>query len=210
MNMKKSFWSIGVMVVFLMTACGSSDDKEENSDIVQECYYTYNPVNTTLTWTAFKFNEKTPVSGTFNEVNIEGAEVLSNPVELIEKLTFSIPVSSLNSQNPERDEKIKSSFFNVLQNTSILTGRVVSLKDGKAQIQLKLNNVERIVEGAYTLIEGNFNFEATIDLTDFNALGAVESLNKLCEDLHVGADGISKLWEVIDLRFETKLNMDCQ
>ncbi len=208
--MKKSFWSIGVLIAILMTSCGSSDDTAESTEGVKECYYTYNPVNTTLTWTAFKFNEKTPVSGTFNEVNISGAEVLSNPVELMEKLTFSIPVSTLNTQNPERDEKIKSSFFNVLQNTSVLTGRVVSLKDGEANIEVKMNDVERVVEGVYTLEEGNFVFEATLDLTDFNALGAVESLNTLCKDLHVGADGVSKLWEVIDLRFETKLNMDCQ
>ena len=167
--MKKSFWSAVVLVAILMTSCGSSDDTVENTELVQECYYTYNPVNTTLTWTAFKFNEKTPVSGTFNEVNIDGAEVLSNPVELIEKLSFSIPVSSLNTQNPERDEKIKNLFFNVLQNTNMLTGNVVSLKEGKAQIKLKMNDVERVVEGIYTLEENNFVFEATLDLTDFNA-----------------------------------------
>lgn len=208
--MKKSFWSIGVMTAILMTSCGPSDDTTESPEVIQECYYTYNPVNTTLTWTAFKFNEKTPVSGTFNEVNINGAEVLSNPIKLIENLSFSIPVSTINTQNPERDEKIKNSFFNVLQNTSELTGRVESLNNGKAKVEIKMNDVKHVVEGVYTLEEGHFVFEATIDLTDFNALGAVESLNTLCKDLHVGADGVSKLWEVIDLRFETKLNMDCQ
>lgn len=210
--MKKYFWSASVVLVLFISSCGSSDEVDEtsNNQEVKECYYTYNPVNTKLTWTAFKFNEKTPVSGTFNEVNIEGAEILNDPIKLMEGLSFSIPVSTLNTQNPERDVKILNSFFNVLVNTTVLTGHVVSLKEGKAQVQLKLNDVERLVEGSYTMNEGNFKFDATIDLTDFNALGAVESLNKLCEDLHVGADGVSKLWEVVDLSFETKLNMDCR
>ena len=210
--MKKSLWMLGATAVMLFNSCGSDDkttDVEEEVSEVKECYYTYNPANTKLTWTAYKFTDKTPVSGTFNEMNIEGAEVLNDPLQLIEGLSFSIPVASVNTQNPERDEKIKQSFFGVLENTSLLTGKVISMKDGKAELQLNLNDVESIVEGSYTIDGGDFRFTATLDLNQFDALNGIESLNKVCEDLHIGADGVSKLWEVVDLSFETKLNMDC-
>jgi polyisoprenoid-binding protein YceI len=208
--MKKSFWMIGA-VVMLFNSCGSDDTTAEVEEVneVKECYYTYNSANSKLTWTAYKFTEKTPVSGTFNEINIEGAEVLNDALQVIEGLSFSIPVASVNTQNPERDEKIKQSFFGVLTNTSLLTGKVISMKDGKAELLLNLNDVESVVVGSYTLDGGDFRFTATLDLTQFDALNGVESLNKVCEDLHIGADGVSKLWEVVDLSFETKLNMNC-
>lgn len=210
--MKKSLWMIGATAVMLFNSCGSDDktaEVGEEVNEVKECYYTYNPANSKLTWTAYKFTEKTPVSGTFNEVNIDGAEVLNNPLQLIEGLSFSIPVASINTQNPERDEKIKQSFFGVLNNTNMLTGKVNALNDGKAELLLTLNGIESIVEGSYSLDGGDFRFSATLDLTQFDALNGVESLNKVCEDLHIGEDGISKLWEVVDLSFETKLNMNC-
>ena len=192
-------------------SCGSAEHEENNErNVIQECYYTYNPVNSQLTWTAFKFNEKTPVSGTFNELNVSGAEIVNDPLELIKNLSFSIPIASLNSQNPERDEKIKTSFFGVLTNTNMLTGHVVSIADGTAILMIKLNDIEQELNCTYTLDENSFKLSTTLDLNLFDAIHAVNSLNTICKDLHVGADGVSKLWDVVDITFETTFNADCQ
>lgn len=213
LKMNKINWLVLGAAAVILSSCGGSTEPEEEKveeKVIKECYYTYNPANSKMTWTAYKFTEKTPVSGTFNEVNIEGAEVLNDPIALLEGLSFSIPIATINTQNPERDEKIKNSFFGVLENTSVLTGKVQSLKDdGKAEVVMTINNREKVVEGTYTLAEGDFKFMATVDLAAFEALNGVEELNKICHDLHIGADGVSKLWEVIDVSFETKLNMDC-
>lgn len=213
LKMNKINWLVLGAAAVILSSCGGSAESEEEKveeKVIKECYYTYNPANSKMTWTAYKFTEKTPVSGTFNEVNIEGAEVLNDPIALLEGLSFSIPIATINTQNPERDEKIKNSFFGVLENTSVLTGKVQSLKDdGKAEVVMTINNREKVVEGTYTLVEGDFKFMATVDLAAFEALNGVEELNKICHDLHIGADGVSKLWEVIDVSFETKLNMDC-
>ena len=44
-----------------------------------------------------------------------------------------------------------------------------------------------------------------MQLKDWNALGALESLNKVCFDLHKGADGVSKTWEDVAIEVSTFL-----
>jgi hypothetical protein len=42
-----------------------------------------------------------------------------------------------------------------------------------------------------------FTVEGVINLEDFGAQAAVESINKACFDLHKGADGVSKTWSEV-------------
>lgn len=52
---------------------------------------------------------------------------------MIEKLEFNIPVNSVNSNEASRDKKIDSLFFGAMNNTDMLVGKVVDLKeDGTA------------------------------------------------------------------------------
>jgi len=46
-------------------------------------------------------------------------------------------------------------------------------------------------------------------MVDFGAEAAVAAINKACEALHTGADGISKTWSVVELSIETTLNKNC-
>jgi hypothetical protein len=209
--MKKQIWILGFTSILLFSNCSSPVKEEVKEETLpQECFYTYNGASTELTWTAFKFSEKTPVSGSFNELKVSGSETTNNPIQLLEKLNFSIPVSSINSQNPERDQKIQQSFFGSLENSSVLTGRVLSLVGGKATLELQLNNLLNTIEGTYTLEKGVFTFNAVLELERFNATKGIQALNEVCKDLHIGADGVSKLWDVVELSFTTRLKMDCQ
>ena len=45
----------------------------------------------------------------------------------------------------------------------------------------------------------------TMNLKDWNALDALASLNKVCFDLHKGADGVSKTWEDVAIEVSTFL-----
>ena len=61
----------------------------------------------------------------------------------------------------------------------------------------------------YTVNDATIKLTGEIDLVDFKAEEAVASLNKICEALHTGADGISKTWSTVELAIETTLKKEC-
>lgn len=199
-----------IVSTMILNSCSSNNTEEvEQESSVQECYYTIAENSIQVNWVAYKFTEKTPVEGTFDEVKVQGLTTLNNLDKLINGLSFEIPVSSLNSANPERDEKIKTTFFGNLKETPILKGYVVSVDGDELVLSLSLNGITKDVVGKKTFENGIFTFKATLDLTVFDAGGAVEALNKLCYDLHIGTDGLSKLWDEVEIRFQCAVNEDC-
>jgi polyisoprenoid-binding protein YceI len=194
----------------LFASCSSNNATDAEADSgVQECYYTINESSVQVNWVAYKFTDKTPVEGGFDEVKITGFQTLNSLDKLINGLSFEIPVSSLNSNNPERDEKIKKTFFGNLKETPMLKGYVVSVNGDELVLSLSMNGLTKEVVGKSTYANGVYSFSAKLDLNIFNAGAAVEALNKLCYDLHIGADGISKLWDEVEIRFQCTFNEDC-
>ena len=137
-------------------------------------------------------------------------ESSDDPKKLIESLTFTIETSSVETQNEERNGKIAKLFFTTI-GTPQITGKVKSLgEDGNATVEIKMNNLSQDVVGSYTLIDGKFSFNATIDVLKWNAGAGIKELNTACKDLHTGADGVSKLWSEVALSFTTELSSDCE
>ena len=200
------------LVGLILTAqsCGGETKTETTDEAEKSCFYSYNSGSSVLEWTAFKFTEKTPVKGTFNEIKIEGIESSDDPKKLIESLTFTIETSSVETQNEERNGKIVKLFFGTI-GTPQITGKVKSLgEDGNATVEIKMNNLSQDVVGSYTLIDGKFSFNASIDVLKWNAGAGIKELNTACKDLHTGADGVSKLWSEVALSFTTELSSDCE
>lgn len=194
-----------------LTSCGGKE--EQTTEQVKEekaCFYSYNKEMTVLEWTAFKFTEKKGVTGTFNEINVSGIERSDDPKKLIESLSFKIPTATVETQNEERNGKIAKLFFGTI-GTEEINGKVKSLSDnGKATIQIEMNGMKQDVVGDYTLEEGKFSFNATIDVMKWNGGAGITALNTACKDLHTGTDGKSKLWSEIELSFTTELLSDCE
>ncbi len=193
----------------ILTSCSGNEPVVEENNSVEECYYSINENTIQVNWVAYKFTEKTPVEGTFNEVNITGMKTLNSLESLVSGLSFEIPVSSINSNNPERDEKIKSTFFGNLADNEVIKGYVVSNSGTDLILSLSLNGITKEVAGTSSFENGLFSFKANLDLKIFGASAAVDALNKLCYDLHIGADGISKLWDEVEIRFQCSVNEDC-
>lgn len=192
---------LSVVVAFFQLFSCSSDQKSE----AQKVKYKFDKSATILEWTAFKFTEKKGVTGTFDAVNYTSAEFANSAEELVKSLTFSIDVTKVNTDNPERDEKIKRLFFGVM-NDGKISGKVLKLfGNGKAQILLEMNGKHLEVPATYLLDQGSFVLECKIDVADFGLTKGIEQLNEACKDLHTGSDGISKLWSEIDLFFSTEL-----
>lgn len=207
--MKKSIFLPLSFSLFLFSCSSNNTDEAIEETKIEECYYTINEGSIKVNWVAYKFTEKTPVEGTFDEVKITGLTTLNDLEKLINGLSFEIPVNSLNSNNPERDEKIKNTFFGALKETPVLKGYVVSVDGDDLVLSLSMNGITKDVMGKKTYKNGIFSFTAKLDLNIFGAGGAVASLNKLCYDLHIGADGISKLWDEVEIRFQCAVKEDC-
>lgn len=211
-TMKRSFIILSFASLFIgLSACkGDSESTEETPAKETACFYSYNSEMTVLEWTAFKFTEKAPVKGTFNEIKIEGIERSDDPKKLIESLKFTIPTASVETQNEERNGKIAKLFFGTI-GTENITGKVKNLSDnGKATIEIEMNKMKEDVIGDYTLEGGKFTFSATIDVMKWDGQPGINALNTACKDLHTGTDGKSKLWSEIELSFTTELLSDCQ
>lgn len=207
--MKKGiFWSLAVVGTFVFASCGGNEEVVEDEPL-EICFYSYNDASTEFAWTAYKTTEKKPVGGTFNEINISGDESSDDAVALIESLTFSMNTASVETNDESRNEKVSRLFFGTI-NTPTIDGSVKELKDdGKAVIEVKMNGVSVDVEGDYTLVDGKFSFNTSIDVSAWNGLLGIEALNTECKDLHTGDDGVSKTWSEVALTFSTQLTSDC-
>jgi polyisoprenoid-binding protein YceI len=206
----KLVYSLFILSALTFSSCSNNEKVDESQEKIPSCIYTYNSESSVLEWTAFKFTEKAPVKGTFNTIKIEGSEGSDDAKKLIESLTFTIETASVETQNPERNGKISELFFGAIS-TPKITGKVKSLSDnGKATLEITMNNLKQDVVGDYSLVDGKFSFSSTIDVLKWNAGNGIEKLNTACKDLHTGTDGKSKLWSEVDLSFTTELSSDCK
>ena len=214
--MKKTLLGLFALSSLLISCSGeeskSAPEKEEKKEL--NCYYSYDETSTEMTWTAFKFIRKAPVGGTFNTINVDGPEKSADLESLISKLSFTIPVETVNTKNPDRDKKIDSIFFGTLENTNAITGNVVGMdENGNASLSITMNNVTKEVEGTYTLNDETFVFNTTIDVNNWNAQEGITALNTACEDLHTdveNGDTESKLWSEVEITFSTVFKKDCE
>lgn len=152
--------------------------------------------STKVNWTAYKTSDKVAVGGSFTEIIIENEKIAETVDEALEGASFSIPVSSLFTNNPERDGKLKEFFFGVLKNTEMIGG-TFNFRQGKCFLTLSLNDITKQFEVNHEFIDNKFLINAVLNLDDFGAQEALTSLNKVCGDLHKGADGVSKTWNEV-------------
>jgi len=216
--MKKIFIPIAIVsTVFIYSCGGDSQENVGNNETTNQdpiCFYEYDQESTsTVKWTAFKTSDKVAVGGTFNEVLVKAGEKSTKLPEVLRTITFTIPTASTNTTNPDRDAKIVNSFFGAMINTDMILGHVKDVEgnneNGTCTFYLTLNDVEQEVALSYTVTDNVVKLTGEIDLTNFKAENAVAALNKVCEDLHKGADGVSVTWPNVELEIEATLTKRC-
>ncbi|MCX7999951.1 MAG: YceI family protein [Leptospiraceae bacterium] len=179
-----------------------------------DCVFSVDSSLTKVQFAAFKFTEKTRVEGKFDSIQIIGNPSASTLSELGRKVKFSIDINSLNTGNPDRDGKIKKFFFGEMKNTQAITGYFRNIRlysnNGQAELILKMNQRERSVPVSFTLSENDLNLKGKIDVLDWNAQKSLESLNRECNALHTGKDGVSKLWSEVEIFLTTQLKKSCK
>ncbi len=195
-------------LVLTVYSCKEVKKEKEKVDEANAITYTVSQDSTKINFTAYKTTAKKPVGGKFTKINIKNAKAASSAIEALDGLEFSIPVSSLftNDATGTRDPKIKEFFFGVMDNTEFITGTFKFDSEHKCYIDLKLNGVLAKFPIECIVTEDRYvTFKGILNLGNWNALGAVASLNKVCEVLHTGDDGISKTWSEVAIEASTYL-----
>jgi polyisoprenoid-binding protein YceI len=219
-NMKKTQILPGAFLCALFfSGCisdNSNSSKEEQQETkVSHCTYSYDPAFTSVGWIAYKFNERTGVKGQFTAIEVSGHQTAEKQVEVFKNASFEIPVSSLQTGDVSRDGKIRDFFFGTLENSSVIHGKVVDLKEegdgqtGTFVLDFSLNNREEKLELDYLLNGDSLILSGVLNTDTWNAQKGIARLNQECNDLHKGADGISKLWPDIKVEIRTLLPKKC-
>ena len=158
----------------------------------------YDSSKTNLTFTAYKFpgDKKKGVNGTFKTINVKGATESKVAEEVLSNTTFSIPVSSLSTNDISRDGKLQDFFFKNLTNTSEIIGGFGEFGEGKVPVMLVLNDKKVTKDFKYEIHDGQMILIGQVDIIkDFGGSKALEAINEACKELHEG-----KTWSDVDLK----------
>ncbi|SIR41682.1 YceI family protein [Maribacter ulvicola] len=209
--MKKIAFTFASALLIVFASCKDAKKGEESKSVEStgDATEMFNLVqdSTKVSFTAYKTTEKLPVGGTFKKINFTKTTSGATAMEALNGTEFSIPVSSLFTNDPTgtRDPKLLEFFFGVLKDTELISG-VFKVEGNKSSIDVTLNGeTQNILLTSEMNGEDRITFTGTMDLENWNALDAVASINKACEILHTGKDGISKTWSEVAVKAEVLL-----
>ncbi|MFA5297439.1 MAG: YceI family protein [Lutibacter sp.] len=194
-----------LLTMILYTSCKESVKKEP---AIVEKTYSVDAKATKINWTAYKTTAKAPVKGQFTEVTIENAKKASTPLEALNGLKFDIPVSSLFTNDTIRDGKLKKFFFGAMKNTSLLSGTVNTINETSGSVSLKMNGITKDLPVTFVVKDNIVTIEANMELNDWQAEVALNTLHEVCKELHTGKDGISKTWSDVKIEVITDLKYE--
>lgn len=203
--MRKPFTLI-VILAFAAIACNKKPEAPDYS----HCTFAYDAATAKVQWTAYKFTERLGVNGSFNTVMLENTHEGRDAAAVFQGSTFSVDAFTVNSGNPDRDAKINKAFFSALKNKGNITGTIDAVGVGDGKISLTLNGVTKSIP--VTVEQSQLpalTVRFPLNLKDFNALGPLAALNKICIDLHKGKDGKSVLWPDISVTITAQLSPKC-
>lgn len=205
--MKNNYLNILLLLTLtLIVSCKDTKKKEKIS--TEEKGFTVEQKTTTINWIAYKTTDKIPVKGQFTEVNIKNSKKSKTALEALNNLKFSIPVSSLFTNDTIRDSKLKEFFFGALKNTSLISGTIHTNNETSGTVDILMNGITQSLPITYVISDQMVTLEAVMDLDNWQAQTAIESLNVVCKELHTGSDGISKTWSDVKIEVATYLKYE--
>ena len=190
-----------VLAISLVSCKSNKKEKPSSEKQTKTETFAYNVSNSKhkVEWTGYKTTGKAPVKGTFKKVNIIANGTGNTAKEAINNLEFSIPISSIWSGDSGRDYKLKKFYFDIMENTKLLSGKIVLIDDSKGYTEIVMNGITKQLPFNYSLENDSFNFTTSMDVLNWNAQASVDSLNEACKELHKGTDGITKTWSEVGI-----------
>ena len=192
MNISKkiSFITFALLSCIALVSCKKEVKKES-------AQFSIESKTITVKWIGYKTTDKVAVKGQFKEINIMNIKSGVTALAALNGAEFSIPISSLFTDEPVRDSKLKQLFFGVMDNTLSLSGTLNLGNDGTGSIDLLMNGVQQKMPITYIISGQLIELEGTMNLNDWNGQTALASINEACFDLHKGPDGVSKTWSEV-------------
>ncbi len=169
------------------------------------------PTNVDVNFKAFKTPLKIGVGGHFTKVNYKSSVKSAADLNtLLAGSSVNIEVASIDSNNKDRDIKLLNDFFKQMVGPDIKAEIVTLKKDkeekktGIATVSVTMNGVTRDVPMKYSFSNGKLSADGVIDLLDFKASKALQSINTACYDLHQG-----KTWSDVTVGFTMEIKASC-
>jgi polyisoprenoid-binding protein YceI len=147
-------------------------------------------VEVDVKWTAFKTPAKVGVSGDFRAVSVHG--------DKLENLNLSIKTSSINSNNLGRDITLVEFFWKV-QGVSKIEAKVLEVYKKYMKLEISMNGISKEMLVKTSKVGDTLSGNGKIDLSDFNMLPSLKSINSACYYLHAG-----KTWQDVNIGFEIR------
>ena len=185
---------------FALLTVSCAKGKKETETSKTDHAYLIDADHSSVQWTAYKTTDKVPVKGTFKEIKILNSQEGKSPSASLQGLQFEIPVSSIFSKDTIRDGKLNKFFFAVMENTMSLKGEFKLDGDEKGNLALTMNGLTKDLPFAYEMSQDTILINASMDLNNWQAQTALESLNQACLELHTGPDGVSKTWNEVSIQ----------
>ena len=187
-----------VALVTQLDACKKETAKTEEAEKPALAYQA-DAEGSSLQWTAYKTTDKVPVKGTFKDVRIIKSNRSGEPAQAIDEMSFEIPVSSIFTNDTIRDGKLQKFFFAVMENSMTLKGKLNVDSADAGTMSISMNGLSKDVPFKFEVEKDTIHLNAMMDLNDWGAQEALESLNEACKVLHTGPDGVSKTWNEVAL-----------
>jgi len=198
----------------VLFACSGEANKETNTQeenaavVANNCTYSFNSESAAVLWEAYKFTNKAAVGGKLESFTVSNTQTSVTAVEVLKGAEIEINTASVNSKDATRDKKLVDIFFATL-NTSTIKGTIKTITETEALCSFTLNGITNDVKMNVAQVDVAVELTGEINLEDFNGAEAVTTLNKACNDLHTGSDGVSKLWPNISISFVVDLDKNC-
>lgn len=217
MNLGRTVLPIVAVTAMLVQGCGET--KETNAETsnsnkepkVEVCTYTVDQENVEVLWTAYKYNQKTGVKGSFATFSISGNQPAQEPEGTLDGAIIDIKTVSIDSGDPTRDPKILEHFFGSFEDGENIHAEVLTVDREKSSllVSITMNGKSVEAEAPYTMSEGQIEAKMEINVNDWAAEAGLSALNVACEDLHKGSDGESILWPDVSLIVTVPLTKAC-
>lgn len=200
-SMKKPlYFSLLIVAMIFIGASKNSKLSDKTFSII--------PEETIVGWTAYKTTSKIPVSGIFKEVIIDSDHSGITVYKAIDRLKFSLPISSIFSQSSLRDKKIKNSFFGSMLNTTKISGEISLSKNNLGFVKITMNGISKELPITFKIDGELVVIDAVMDLNNWESQVALDALSEACEDLHSGPDGETLTWSEVKINVTSKVRFD--
>ncbi|NHF59632.1 YceI family protein [Flavobacteriaceae bacterium TP-CH-4] len=200
------------LMVLMVLSCKQSGTKDQSTATGPATAksgqpYSIDTSETVLQWTAYKFTNRAAVNGTFSDFVLftKGTSETTNVLSPGDSIVIN--TLSVDTGNGIRDDKLRRYFFQVLHSDTI-KGTILEAGEETGKMSLEINALSNTVDYRYSRKKDTLILTTGIDLSDWEGEEAINSLNRECYELHMGPDGISKLWPTIDISLKLPMKID--